>query len=1503
MSFSLRVLAFAALCSFIPTTSAVSQETVPSLPVWTSEQGDRIREWLFQPATDISQPPDPAAWEPVKTPFLWTSGTSRVIKSATAPTTPGRAPAAWLKDAKTLSSYDNGWFERRIAVPQNWSGQRIWLKFDQVDCDAMLWVGDTSKPLYIEGPEARVDLTSLLKPGTETTLRVWVTRWWQGTPKTMADDPLRRLALEDWAGGKGRGLDAVRTTIPAGISDHVHFEVRPLAGEVEGIFAEPSFRKETLFTHVDALVTKDLEGGRIRVEILDPSAQAGQGRSVPSPLEVPLTIKDCGTQTVAIPWKNPRLWQLDDGYQYQLKVSLLDKAGKVVHAAEPVSFGYREIWVAGRDIMMNGRPVRLRLAPVIFPQYPSLLFWKGIGFNAMQWHPSPNSWFSSKGRRSLIIGKQDDPGMRSISPDVIEKANEQGVALIMPAPVVNMLRAGLTNPDAARAYKRETALWFKRLRNNPSIIMWMSSMNAGSFTREKPELIGTNPDKKNIVPGWYGITDAILSAEDPTRIVTHHCGMVGTVDYPNQYLNFMPLQERIEFPSQWAEKGDRPWGAIEHGTPYSANFSKWHGVPQYAEWHSIYFGDKAFEKEAPAYVEILDRVQERKAKKASKENAAPFAGQERARLGEVTAQYDFESLFTRETNRYWRAFGVAGGWKPWNFDTGLGISPQYKKGEFFYSELSEADAEASQKAAPSWVNPVYHAYRETMQPLLVFLGGPPDRFTAKDHAFFSGERFEKSLVAIWDGNEDKTISYTWTLTSGSDVLQKGGETLTLKPGDILKKPLAIQGPNVTKRTDARLTLTVHQTGAPDITDSLDLTFRPSKNVPETQSRWAIYDPQGKSAPWMKSLGINAVAVENREAFIKSGATVLVIGREAVESELPFTVQDVTDGLRVLVLEQKPIALESLGLRIQDIVTRNVYVRDKASPLLEGIHEGDLINWRGEATLLPRTSAGMKKWPLARPPHWGNYGAVASVVIETPQYGSFTSLADADFGLAYSALLEWRQGKGGILFSQFDLTDRVGMDPVATQIACNIIRTLDKPFPGDQNREIRYIGNTAGWDYIRQLGFSSEQYRAENLAALRPEKDILVIGPDSWSSLSGLQAQAGPLKTFVAAGGRVFVLPQKASEFTSASTSSASSLVALRTTRVRSSSVSQKAASAPILRGVGPQMLHWRTFLEQERFARDGVPEGAAVLLDGLVLGLPQGKGEWVFSQLDWTPLEDHSWNLEKSRWNVLKFYRQLLTNMGACNSDTLASRIVSPKIVAPLVNVPLWKIWNTVAKTKTASLGGTFPALKEPLPVEKDSPQAIAAAEKDKDTSPDVVATIGEGEIKTPGLEASKAGWRTYGPKGSNGFVYLDWISSAEVGKIGYARTYVYSSRPRQATFAVGGDYWMVFRVNGEAFVDYSKDKRPGNTPFAGEFRFTAPLKQGWNRLEAKVASGSSGFGFWCTLSDPGDAEFRAALGVPRDVPESKTARLLDEPDPNPKEVFYVRPLQPDDDPYRFNPW
>ena len=79
----------------------------------------------------------------------------------------------------------------------------------------------------------------------------------------------------------------------------------------------------------------------------------------------------------------------------------------------------------------------------------------------------------------------------------------------------------------------------------------------------------------------------------------------GDISATNHYLNFIPLQEREEWMSYWAQQGNLPYIAVEFGTPLTCSFMRGHmnggfwGVepggamvsePQVTEFSAIYLG-------------------------------------------------------------------------------------------------------------------------------------------------------------------------------------------------------------------------------------------------------------------------------------------------------------------------------------------------------------------------------------------------------------------------------------------------------------------------------------------------------------------------------------------------------------------------------------------------------------------------------------------------------------------------------------------------------------------------------------------------------------------------------------------------------------------------------------------------------------------------------------------------------------------------------------------------
>ena len=1418
----LRLLSCLALLALPVTAQTATRSTLP------------LEAWRFQPGVTPDMAPAADQWADMTLPYLWTETWKH---------NDDRKGKAWEKtDFKDLNS---AWFETTVTVPAEFAGRRIQLSLAGVQCDAILFVGDR-KLGELKGPDGRFDLTGVVQPGQPTTLRLWVTKWWIGTVNQRQDDLLRDVTLQGRAKTQWYHNDEeVRRAVPGGIAEPAALLAEPLPAALDNVRVETSYRERQLRVHLQTAVHEAVPGATLHCQVAELDGRTVGLPACEAPLSATAPADEPVAQTLTTPWTNPHCWDVLAPYLYQLQVSLRSADGKVLDQYPPVRFGFREIWTEGKELMLNGHRLRLRM-PYFVQNLPEMIFFEGMGFNTIEFQPNPSAWYGTWGLFAM-------PNTTQSGTRLLDAADERGWAVLMPAPGVSEVRDLILKPEAQRLYLNDFQTWLRAAdrQNRPSILMWVPSMNTGGFY--DPEKLGRAPT--GTPQPWYAGVEKLLKSQDSTRLVFHHQGgQTGDLQLVNCYLNFIPLQEREEYVSAWSKSAEFPWGAVEHGPPAVVNFFKHKTVPYFTEYAAMYLGDQAYDAERDPYIEAsLETVAIKNPTSAFTGNSAFGKNGQLHRMGSTTAYDDFMDLYLRHTNRAWRGYGVNGGWFPWLFDVGFGApegAQPAKNGWWTYEFLQGTDEEL--KARPAWASPLYDAFRDTMQPRLVFLSGPAAHFTAKDHDYFAGEAFEQSITAVFDGPGNSDFTVDWVLSSGGNQVAKGVETFQLKAGDIEHRPLPLTAPNVTERTDGKLAMSIRGT---KLGDELPLTFFPRVKPPATKVTWGLYDPLRQTAATLARYGVKPKLVESR-ADLK-GVDALAVGYRALSraGKMPFTPADVERGLRVVLFEQDVDSLEAMGFRVQDVIPRYVFERVPEHPILAGLQPSDLVNWRGAGELLPTTSAGMKVWPWPHGPHWQNTNSVASVILETPHRGAFTPLLECEFDLAYSPLLTWRHGRGEVVFCQLDVTGRDQLEPAAATVVRNLVSYLGQPAP-PQDKALQRVGDGV----LGELGFAPPD--------AAPQATVTVVEAGAWPNSSQV------LREVVKAGGTVFVGPQSADLWVSPNAPFQAKLGTVKLSSVKLEQFGQ----SPLLTGIGPSLLHFRTFLDLTPFTE--LPAGATKLLDGLLVEVPEGNGRWVCCQLDGRKLNDGSDHLRRPRWNERRLYRQLLTNLGAQTDPATAEQLYSPRQFAPMRDVTLWQVWQQAPEIDPqGGPNNSLPALGGTLPAE------AWVAKPDPATAKQFV-------------------WRLRG-EDKNGYLDLTSVAPAKTGQVGYAVTHVYSSAARQATLTLGADWWLVFKVNGQPVVNHAVDGRTPHAPKAGEWQLSVPLVKGWNRFEAQVASGSGGFGLWCKLSDPGDLRVSPTLTAPANTPaiSSSAPELLKEPLLVGRDLLYAEPLLKEDDPYGFTPW
>jgi hypothetical protein len=171
----------------------------------------------------------------------------------------------------------------------------------------------------------------------------------------------------------------------------------------------------------------------------------------------------------------------------------------------------------------------------------------------------------------------------------------------------------------------------------------------------------------------------------------------------------------------------------------------------------------------------------------------------------------------------------------------------------------------------------------------------------------------------------------------------------------------------------------------------------------------------------------------------------------------------------------------------------------------------------------------------------------------------------------------------------------------------------------------------------------------------------------------------------------------------------------------------------------------------------------------------------------------------------------------------LAEQFSSPAHYAPLADLRTWQ-----TAINPAGISPKYVTVDPGNPGERVPP---------KWTLPELGQQLeGDAWVNDPAAPA----WRLRAAR-SDGFVDFHSPTPVGLGKVGFAVTQIYSSRARQANFAVEADYWFILKVNGQTYMDQSVTGRVYALTTKGAVQVQVPLRAGWNQVEMKVGSGSVG--------------------------------------------------------------
>jgi hypothetical protein len=1153
--------------------------------VWDLSQADRettpTRQrvcinglWQWQPADSNSERVPEGGWGYFKVPGAWPGITDYMQKDFQTV----HAHPSW--NDQRLGEVTAAWHQREIAIPAAWTGRRIAVCAEYLNSYAAVYL-DGKRVGEIRFPAGELEVTSACRPGATHVLSVLVVAM-----------PLKgvRLSYND----SNAAREAKGSVPRRGLCGDVYLVATPAGPRITGSKIETSVRKGEFTVEAalqdlapDGSYTLQMqvsENGRSVKSFTSKPFQAGDLRQ--------------GCMTLVEKWRPEKLWDTHTPEnQYELSVALLDARGEAVDTTHPVRFGFREFWINGRDFYLNGSRIFLSAVPLDNAQIgaalasydgarESLKRLQSFGINFVYTHnyscqPGSHLGFAE------ILRAADDVGMLVAlsqphfsdydwqAPDA-DQTNGYAdhaafyVGVAQPHPAVVMY----STSHNATGYNEDM---------NPDLIDGIyDQRNEWAMNNVRRALRA----------------EAIVRRLDPSRIVYHHSsGNLSSMHTSNFYPNFVPIQELCDWFEHWATQGVKPFFACEYGAPFTWDWAMYRGwfkggrefgsaaVPWdfcLAEWNAQFLGDTAY------------RISEQEQRNLRWEAEQFRSGRLWHRwdyphqLGSTDfgERYPVLAKYLTDNWRAFRTWGVSAisPWEHhvfWKLRPGMdrnrrlelttdwehvqrpGFSPDYIEQRYERMDLAYEPAD--------WIaTPAAEAMYRNNRPLLAYVGGKPARFTSQDHNFLPGETVEKQIIVINNSRVPVTCEYEWSFgavrsTPVSDRDETGDErspdagetfggvvggverpaprvTVRVEAGQQARIPLAVPLPKDLPPGSYELTMTARfrpveaatEASGETQEDRFAVHILPPAPAPELPARVALFDPHGETGKQLAALGMRSQAVD--AAADLAGYDLLVIGKAALTAEGPAPdLRRVPEGLKVLVFEQTSLALEKrLGFRIQEYGLRNVWPRVAGHPVLAGLDDQHLRDWRGAATILPPRLAcepsdrynGAPAVPwcgLEVPRLWrcGNRGSVASVLIEKPARGDFLPIVDGGYSLQYSPLLEYREGRGLVLFCQLDVTGRTEDDPAADRLVKNLMSYVSSWKPGPR-RQALYVGDPRGRAHLESVGVSLETYQGRELTG----DQVLVVAPGGGAAL----AQHAPaVAQWLKAGGHLLALELDADE--------------------------------------------------------------------------------------------------------------------------------------------------------------------------------------------------------------------------------------------------------------------------------------------------------------------------------------------------------------------------------------
>ncbi|MCL1910545.1 MAG: hypothetical protein FWG05_06395, partial [Kiritimatiellaeota bacterium] len=686
--------------------------------------------------------------------------------------------------------FDQAWYKREIEVPADWEGRRIVIEFTMLQTHARAFVdGKEAGEIWFPGGE--LDLTDALVPGQKHELTLLVTARPLAPDLESFSAPERVSRTKATVKFKGITGDVFLKSMPKGprIEDvRIITEVSP-EKTVEFVIKSHELDKEKKYSLSIAITSYEKKYTR-GYEFLNTRVRG-----------------DNNFLNASLPLHDSEFWDIDSPNMYHISIII---NGNGFDDEVTTVTGFRDMEIRGRDFYLNGTPIHLRTLINETMKEQADKANKDAALELIR-------RMKEYGFNSLIFGNYDfTPGAVGYMDGLLDACDETGMLVAFSLPHIKDFDYRLDKPENAAAYEALTRWLIKRVRNRPSVVLYAMNHNAtGYFGDQNPLKIDGVYAPENFPDSdksWSArnrrqalIAESIARPLDPTRPIYHHqSGNLGDMHTVNCYLNWAPRQERSDWFAHWSRDGEKPLFLVEWGLPHISSWSSYRGpefiwtAPAYqslwaAEFAAEFWGDAAYRDDATAIAAL--RHEEKLWARG-----APFHWWElNTPLRDLEQNYSaVQAHFADDNWRSFRAWGVSA-MLPWDqSDLWRRVAPTVRRDletvenskhpGIIPDRISSAGQFIYDPGSPDNFTPTAlgESFKRWNQPDCMFIAGPTNAFTTKDHVFRSGETVEKSIVIINDRRVAQTVVATASLplsTAGMPSL------LTIPPGSTTFVPI------------------------------------------------------------------------------------------------------------------------------------------------------------------------------------------------------------------------------------------------------------------------------------------------------------------------------------------------------------------------------------------------------------------------------------------------------------------------------------------------------------------------------------------------------------------------------------------------------------------------------------------------------------------------------------------------------------------------------------------